>query len=168
MSYIWWDIWSIMFKRFSTGNDLAAIRNKPHQMSELIKIKKARLDKIFEEAFVFDSHKTCTRTMTLDAYFKLIEHEELVSANKNAREARWFSIWAIIFSIIAIFASYFLTKWQINSKVDIKNPIEISENQFKEIKQVINNLEINLDEILVNQETTKDLMLKLEKTLYEN
>ena len=45
--------------------------------------------------------------MTGEAYFKLLEYEELSLARKNAREARWLSIGAIAIAIIAVFVEFF-------------------------------------------------------------
>jgi len=80
-----------------------------------------------------------------DAYFKLLEYEELKNAQKSALSATRFAIIAIIISIIVAGFSIYYSNKQLNS------PIVIEKSQLKEITNK-ENIENQLEKIISNQE----------------
>lgn len=69
------------------------------------------LNQLFND--IFKDTFNSTKCLSLESYFKYIEHQELEFATKNAKEAKRYSVWAIILSAIGILASVVLGIWQL-------------------------------------------------------
>ncbi len=64
-------------------------------------IEHTELSEIFEFTLGYRNlGNTTPYPMKGEAYFKLLEYEELSEARKNAREARWLSIAAIVIALL--------------------------------------------------------------------
>jgi hypothetical protein len=89
-------------------------------------------------------------------FIYLRELEELEFATKNAKEAKRFSIFAVIFSLISIGIAFY----------QVLNPIEIKTEQINEIKHEISSSKINANKLqteLINIENKIDTLIKLNK-----
>ena len=105
------------------------------RLPQEIQTKKIILDKIFENNFltVHAQNRHMGRTLSTDSYFKLIEYTELKEARKASESARKFSSWAIGISIGAIIISSVFAFVQLNSSVEINNPVELNQDQIDHI-----------------------------------
>ena len=125
-------------------------------ITEVTKNKRVKLDAMFAETT--NTHSGCTdekRIMSFESYFKLIEHEELSEARRNAKIASWLAMTAIMISAISITIS--------SDPVEIKNSIRLDNQQLEEIKNSknnINKLENKLNIIINNQEENIELNKK--------
>ncbi|MFT5700904.1 MAG: hypothetical protein ACI8ZB_003789 [Desulforhopalus sp.] len=100
--------------------------NNPQTLGEEEKKKRLNILRLYKDCF--SNYMGGNRTISLDSYFKLIEHQELVEAQQNAKSARSFSIGAIIVALISILISV------VFSILQFHQPILLDANQFNEIK----------------------------------
>lgn len=142
-------------KKYLSNEELDKIKNNNiDYRDDILKNKKIKLEAIFVE--VANMQFSCSdkkSIMSFESYFKLIEHEELSEARKNAREARWLAIIAIIISLISVLLS--------SKPTELKNPVKLDDGQWQEIqnsKVDISNLKSKLDVIIKNQK--EDIELK--------
>ena len=126
-------------------------------ISDITESKKIKLDAMWNEIMSVNSNKGSNqnRIMSFESYFKLIEHEELSEARRNAKIASWLAMTAIMISAISITIS--------SDPVEIKNSIRLDNQQLEEIKNSknnINKLENKLNIIINNQEENIELNKK--------
>lgn len=113
--------------------------------------KQRKISRILEDVFRPHSGIEATdveeRVMTMDSYFKLLEHQELVEARENARDARKeaakaskLSLIVIILAIVAIVVSAGFTCWQIFQPITINSEQlnQLTTPSFKEANIVTN------------------------------
>lgn len=121
------------------------------EMSEQTKKKKYIIDEIFGWATDGVSEGQ-SRMLLADSYFDLLDYFELSEARKASKEARIFSMIAIGVSIFALVLTPLLTKWQIDSPVQIESEIQIQEGQVSRLEQKITSIEDLLKQMSQNQE----------------
>lgn len=114
-------------KQHITKEDLENFNLKRPQDNEESFLKKRHIDVIFEESFPH-THMGGIRAMSMDSYFKLIEHQELVEARVSSRSARRFSFVAIFLAVVTPLASMYLSYQQ------SKNPITLADAQISELR----------------------------------
>ena len=98
-------------------------RQKPHGST---RDKWLNICRLFEESFPVTNNGR--RLMSMDSYFKLIEHQELVDAKNNSLSAKRFSYAAIFIAVIAPTASLYFAYEQ------SQKPITLSEAQVNILK----------------------------------
>lgn len=99
-----------------------------------------------------ESREETLSFMKIDAYFRLLEHEEL----KNARNS---SLWATILAIIAIVLSIYATKESVYySKLQLESSISVDQLKILQIDQ--DKLHSKLDKLIFN---TSIMNKKVEK-----
>ncbi len=126
-------------------------------ISDITESKKIKLDAMWSEIMSVNSNKGSNqnRIMSFESYFKLIEHEELSEARRNAKIASWLAMTAIIISVFSVIVS--------SKPIEFKSPIKIDNQQLEEIqnsKADIKNLENKLNIIINNQEESIKLNKK--------
>ena len=126
-------------------------------ISDITESKKIKLDAMWNEIMSVNSNKGSNqnRIMSFESYFKLIEHEELSEARRNAKIASWLAMTAIIISVFSVIVS--------SKPIEFKSPIKIDNQQLEEIqnsKADIKNLENKLNIIINNQEESIKLNKK--------
>jgi len=85
--------------------------------------KKWNLISIFEESYRKAGLPEDNLVLSVDSYFKLLEHEELVLARENAKSARQFSIAAIAISFISLLVALYFSN----------QPIRVADKQYEGI-----------------------------------
>ena len=90
----------------------------PQPGTEAYERRKGLLRELFFEAFTKTSASTeNVWVLKNEYYFRLIEYKELQHTRINAAEARKYATYAIIVSVVAMFASVILGVAQMNSEV---------------------------------------------------
>ena len=86
-------------------------------------VKYLNISRLFEESFpVVNNGK---RLMSMDSYFKLLEHQELTEAQNNAASAKLFSYIAIGIAILAPVISIGVSLYQ------SQKPVSLSDEQIE-------------------------------------
>jgi len=88
---------------------------------------------VFGTQFMKDRHLPEPAYLNSDAYFKLLDYEELKQARKSSKEAKTMAFWAICISGFLALFSIGLSFYQIKTQT---NEIYISQEQFEELKQL--------------------------------
>lgn len=116
---------------------LNAYRNKQHTGL----MKPADIETMFVLIEGWDSdykHERIKYALNLDSWFKYIDYAELEEARETARKAdrhATIALCAVIITAIAsLIISFFLSRWQ------IKSPVEIKEEQLEKIINTVNDL----------------------------
>lgn len=127
-----------------------------HNLSVDIHQKMTFLQRAFHAAFsehVFKVGKNSysTNFFSLDSYLKYLEYQELQMARKNAREARLFSIGALIIALFSIYVTVFIP-------IDIKNPVLIENKALDSIESKVDSIRKH---ITAGTETTPEQQAQL-------
>jgi len=135
---------------YLTESEFNEIINKPpHEVHEgLAHEKKFALTRIFDETFHACHTVDGNRILSVDSYFKLLEHDELVLARENAKSARWFSIAAIAISFISLLTAFYLSN----------QPIHVENEQYKEIVMQFETQSEKLDVLIERTEKIKSAL----------
>jgi len=95
--------------------------------SESAKEKILFVETLWDSSFELNPHHDTKRVLSVDSFFKLLEHEELELARKNAKSARRYSLWAIAIAFTSLLVSSVQALYQMNK------PIVLSETQYQGI-----------------------------------
>lgn len=103
-----------------TKEEYEQINSDPRDGSTELGLKLDRIYYLFQECTHLGQCEPDTdhRVMTLDGYFKLLEHDELKEARKSSRFAQVSSVIAIIISIITMVISIYFSLEQIKLATD--------------------------------------------------
>lgn len=117
------------------------------------------LNRIIEESFnnyrVNPNEVRCF--LSLDSYFKLVEHTELVEARESAESARKYSLTAIGISVFAVAISVFVSIWAST------RPTELTDHQIERIER----LQFDSNSIESELGTIKNENVKMSKALQD-
>ncbi|MBA4241490.1 MAG: hypothetical protein C0448_12250 [Sphingobacteriaceae bacterium] len=105
---------------------------------------------IFDTCFMLNVRETMQHVMKADAYFKLLEYEELEEARTSSRQANVWAIVALSVSIIGTLCSIGFSLKQINT------PTEIKQGQIDQITKTLNAQTSQIDSLIkVTQQQSK-------------
>lgn len=139
---------------FLTQSEYEQLVDGSKSLDQELQKKKYLLLRIFEDNFEYvnlgDGY--LGRRLTTEAYFKYIEFIELSESLIASKEARKYSIMALVISVFAIVVSSLFAWIQLNNPVEIVNPIRIEENQMKELNNKLEELGNKLDTIQLSKE----------------
>lgn len=91
-------------EKYITVTEREQLKNSAREVRYL----KQSIDKLLEESCPSTTERTSgvrARVMSMDSYFKLLEHEELIEVKNSSNSARKFSIIAIAIAFISLFVS---------------------------------------------------------------
>jgi len=113
-------------KGYSTEGDL-------HRLRYRIMFNDVFEDPVHRTLYVDGSsdQEKFTLFIKMEAYFRLLEYEELKDARKSSKKAQTFSTIAIAISIVALGLSIYFSIKQINS------PVTLEMDQFEQIQEAI-------------------------------
>ena len=113
--------------------------------------------------------KGSAQILKTDSFFNLLEYEELRDARMASTQARKYSIAAISISVLSLIVSTFLGIQQVNGRIQIDQPIEVSAPQLKEISIKLEKIGNKVDSVhLVNQNFLQKMILSTIKKESEN
>lgn len=78
------------------------------------------LSNVMNQYFSLFSQNPLKYSLKLDAYFYLLEYEELQDARASSKQANWWAIIALIISILGSGASIYYSRLQIDTPSEIK------------------------------------------------
>jgi len=82
---------------------------------------------LWQSSTEISPHHETKRVLSIDGFFKLLEHEELELARKNAQSAKRYSSWAIGIAVASLLVSGAQAIYQLNK------PVVLSETQYQGI-----------------------------------
>ncbi len=149
-------------KGYLSTDELVLIKKKSKQeRTEEVQLKKRAIDNTFEHTFYYIKENNVNiRVLTPDAYFQLLEHEELKLARKSASTATKFSFLAIGIALLSLIFSY----------LQSKQPLTLNEAQLATLTETTyndTNVISNIKNVADHQNKSNILLLELKAEIVE-